>query len=143
FAIETSWREDRPRVRVSKYGLAASIVGSSREARLEDRSLVPDVAYTYPYSHRPLVEFMVGIPAEELSAPGAIRSLMRRAFDGLVPDRVLHRASKGYYPPAMMRAVRARAAAFVAVDRLEIVQRGWIDGPRLATAIRRLSEGNI
>jgi asparagine synthase (glutamine-hydrolysing) len=117
------------------------VLGYCNDARLQPQSDVADVIYTYPFAHRPLVEFVLAIPAEELSAPGATRSLMRRAFDGLVPSRILRRQSKGYYPPAVMRATRRRLATLPAVEQLQIVQRGWIDAARLGEAIRMQTDG--
>jgi hypothetical protein len=110
-------------------------------ARLDVPHHAPDVVYTYPFTHRPLVDFMLAIPGEELSAPGMTRSLMRRAFEPFVPPRILRRVSKGYYPPAAFRAARRLAAAMLPVDRLEVVQRGWIDAPRLQAALGALTDG--
>jgi asparagine synthase (glutamine-hydrolysing) len=128
-------------VRLSKRMLAASVLEYSLGARLNIPSRPFYVTYTYPFTHRPLVEFMLAIPEEELSAPGKPRSLMRRAFEGLVPARILRRVSKGYYPPSMMRAGRPVAASMRPVEKLEVVRRGWVDPQRLDTAIRTLIDG--
>jgi hypothetical protein len=130
-----------PRPSLSKRWLANAVLGYSNDARLEPRSEIPDIVYTYPFAHRPLVEFVLSIPGGELSAPGVTRSLMRRAFRGLVPDRVLRRVSKGHYSPAVMRAIRPRLASLASVDQLAVVRRGWIDRRRLDAQIRLLSGG--
>ena len=117
------------------------VLGYAEGGRLDIPHYPPDVVYTYPFAHRPLVEFVLAIPGEELSAPGVTRSLMRRAFNGLLPPRVLNRQSKGYYPPAAFRAARRLAASMVPVDRLEVVQRGWIDADRLRQSLRTLTDG--
>jgi asparagine synthase (glutamine-hydrolysing) len=100
------------------------------------------VTYTYPFLHRPLVEFMLAIPGEQLSAPGQTRALMRRAFDNIVPARILRRVSKGYYPPAALRSARQLAQSMLPADRLEVVRRGWIDPRQLEAAIRILTDGS-
>jgi hypothetical protein len=128
-------------IRLSKRQLATMLLGYSFEARLSLPTRPLDVAYTYPFVHRPLVEFVMAIPGEELSAPGEMRSLMRRAFEGLLPPRVAARRSKGYYPPAVMRALRPLAESARPVDRLEVVQRGWLDPRRLDAAIRIVIDG--
>ena len=66
---------------------------------------------------------------------------MRRAFKGLIPDRILRRVSKGYYPPALARALRPLAMDLLPVERSEVVRRGWIDPARLDPAIRILLDG--
>ncbi|MBI2220410.1 MAG: hypothetical protein HYU53_04320 [Acidobacteria bacterium] len=128
-------------IRPAKRALARMVLGYSVGARLDVPVLPPGITYTYPFSHRPLVEFMLAIPGEESSAPGDTRSLMRRAFAGFVPDRVLRRTSKGYYPPAAFRAAREAVASLSRIEDLEVVRRGWIDPARLREAIRALTDG--
>lgn len=128
-------------IRRSKRMLARMILGYSTGARLDVPYRSPEIVYAYPFTHRPLVDFMLAIPGEQLSAPGVTRSLMRRAFAGFVPPRILRRVSKGYYPPAAFRAARRMAAAMLPAHDLEVVQRGWIDAQRLQSAIRALVDG--
>jgi asparagine synthase (glutamine-hydrolysing) len=132
----------KSRPRRSKRELAALLLGYSVEGRLGFPMLPPDITYTYPFVHRPLVEFVVAIPGRELSAPGVMRNVMQRSFEGLLPDSVRTRTSKGYYPPAVMRAVKTLAMAARPVERLEVVERRWIDPKRLDAAIRLLVDGN-
>ena len=135
-------RAEVPRgVRRSKRALARMVLGYSAGARLDIPDRPPDIVYTYPFAHRPLVDLMLAIPGEQLSAPGATRSLMRRAFASFVPPRVLRRLSKGYYPPAAFRAARGLAASMLPVTDLEVVQRGWIDPSQLRAAIQTLTVG--
>ncbi|HEY0875790.1 MAG TPA: asparagine synthase-related protein, partial [Vicinamibacterales bacterium] len=101
----------------------------------------PDIVYAYPFAHRPLVEFVLAIPGEELSAPGIHRALMRRAFGGFLPPRIANRTSKGYYPPAAFRRLRQEAESIADVGELHVVRRGWIDAPRLREALRTLTDG--
>src|SRR5262249_57092261 len=112
-------------IRRSKRRLAELLLAYALQGRLNVPHLPPDLTYAYPFLHRPLVEFVMAIPGDELSAPGETRSLMRRAFDGLVPSRVLQRRSKGHYAPSVMRSIRPLAAEARPVDRLEVVPRGW------------------
>jgi asparagine synthase (glutamine-hydrolysing) len=129
------------RFRPSQRLLARTLLGYSHEARLSVPAPPLDMTYTYPFVHRPLVEFVLAIPGEELSAPGQMRSLMRRSLPGLLPARIVNRISKGYYPPGAMRALRPLAQAARPVDRLEVVQRGWLDAARLDAAIRDVIDG--
>ena len=41
---------------------------------------------SHPFSHRPLVEYMMTIPPEIVYRPGEPRRLMRRALSGIVPQ---------------------------------------------------------
>jgi asparagine synthase (glutamine-hydrolysing) len=59
----------------------------------------------YPYLDRGLLEFMYGIPREQLVRPGQRRSLMRRALVGIVPDELLNRKRKAYAARAPLAVV--------------------------------------
>jgi asparagine synthase (glutamine-hydrolysing) len=50
----------------------------------------------YPYLDRGLLEFLSGIPPEQLVRPGQRRSLMRRALVNIVPEEVLNRKRKAF-----------------------------------------------
>jgi asparagine synthase (glutamine-hydrolysing) len=62
---------------------------------------------TYPFLHRPVVEFLQAIPPSQILRPGERRSLMRRSMRHLLPDRVRNRRTKrnwdGVYCRALMR----------------------------------------
>jgi asparagine synthase (glutamine-hydrolysing) len=133
--------DDFTRVRAAKRDLWATLASYALGLRHNIPTAPPTIVHAYPFAHRPLVEFVLAIPGVELSAPGEMRSLMRRAFAGFVPARILRRTSKGYYPPSAMRAARPLAAALRPVERLEVVQRGWIDPKQLRAAITLMVEG--
>ena len=50
----------------------------------------------YPYLDRGLLEYMYGLPREQLVRPDQRRSLMRRALFGIVPIQILDRKRKGF-----------------------------------------------
>lgn len=60
---------------------------------------------TYPCLHRPLVQFLLSIPFEQLYRPGETRSLMRRALRQLLPREILRRRSKRSPDSALYRAL--------------------------------------
>jgi asparagine synthase (glutamine-hydrolysing) len=135
--------DDLRSIRPSKRWLARMLFGYARTSRLDLPLQPPGVTYSYPFSHRPLVDFMLAIPGSIVTAPGETRSLMRRALAGVVPPRVLRRHSKGYYPPAVLRTMRPAATELLPVSRLEIVRRGWIDPAALEAAIRTLVDAGV
>lgn len=53
------------------------------------------VDYTYPYLHRPLVEFMQAIPSDQKVLPELSRPLMRRAMQGILTATIVKRKGKG------------------------------------------------
>ncbi len=58
------------------------------------QSLV-DANVTFPYSHRPLIEFMVALPFDQCTRPGETRSLAHRAMRPFLPVEVAERKDKG------------------------------------------------
>jgi len=50
-----------------------------------------NIEFSYPFTHRPLVEFMLSIPAEQLARPHESKSLCRRALKDLLPEELIKR----------------------------------------------------
>ncbi len=64
------------------------------------------IEITYPFTHRPLVEFLQAIPVTQWIRPGETRSLMRRALRDYLPPQIAKRKGKGTPAEATLRAVR-------------------------------------
>lgn len=102
----------------------------------------PTVHYTYPYTHRPLVEFVLAIPNHIVVAPGERRRLMRRALAGILPPAIRSRFSKGYAGPYLMRSFRSTAEDLLnRVDSLAVVHLGLIDAARLRDRLIKFRAG--
>jgi len=63
------------------------------------------VEITYPFTHRPLVEFLQAIPPTQWIRPGQPRSLLRRALQTYLPVEIAQRKGKGSPAEATLRAV--------------------------------------
>jgi len=50
-----------------------------------------DVEFSYPFTHKPLVEFMLAIPPEQHARPHESKSLVRRALRDLLPAELIER----------------------------------------------------
>jgi asparagine synthase (glutamine-hydrolysing) len=142
-AIESShaMRSALSEIRPAKRPLAAMLLGYAFDSRLNLPHQPPALVFSYPFTHRPLVEYVMAIPGDQLSAPGEPRSLMRRAFAGFVPARILARRSKGYYPPSSARSIRRALSSLPPPDRLESVARGWIEPAIVEALIASVRDG--
>jgi asparagine synthase (glutamine-hydrolysing) len=60
---------------------------------------------TYPFTHRPLVEFLQAIPPTQWIRPGEPRSLMRRSLRTYLPAQIAKRKGKGNPTEAILRAL--------------------------------------
>lgn len=113
---------------------------------LELRSLQPPeqlqhLDYTHPFAHRPLVEFLMAVPADVLCGPGEPRRLMRRALSDLWPGKLRSRRSKGYFTPPWLEALRPLALDLLNRRQIEVVERGFVDRTSLRSRLERLSAG--
>lgn len=98
--------------------------------------------YTHPYTHRPLLDFLLAVPPALLCRPGEPRWLMRRALRGIVPDTILRRRSKGNYEGMFLKAMRDCAARLAeAPESMLLAKRGYIDLRSARARLRRLMQG--
>jgi len=98
--------------------------------------------YSHPYTHRPLVDFLLSIPPDVVCRPGERRRLMRRALRTVLPDALLRRRSKGDYEGRFLKAMRACATEMsVAPESLLLVRMGCVDAASVGSRLARLSRG--
>jgi len=97
--------------------------------------------YTHPFAHRPLVEFLMSVPANVLCRPGEPRRLMRSAFSDQWPAKLRTRRSKGLFNAPWQEALRPVARALLKVRHLNSVERGFVDGASVRSRLERLSVG--
>ena len=72
------------------------------------QSLV-DANVTFPFSHRPLIEFMLALPFDQCTRPGETRSLAHRALESLLPVEIAQRRDKGLSVYAYLAALAREA----------------------------------
>jgi asparagine synthase (glutamine-hydrolysing) len=133
-----NWREARPDRRRRFRALEGML--SSR--RLQAPEGLEQVAYTHPFAHRPLVEFMLSIPRSEVCRPGEPRLLMRRAFAGLLPEAVLHRKSKAAFGGIYDQCLAPMAAEMQAhPERILSVEMGYVERASLLDRLEKFAKG--
>jgi asparagine synthase (glutamine-hydrolysing) len=97
--------------------------------------------YTHPFAHRPLVEFLMSVPANILCGPGEPRRLMRAAFADYWPAKLRERRSKGVFNTPWQAALRPLARALASEKQLQVVERGIVDRASVTLRLDRLSRG--
>ena len=97
--------------------------------------------YTHPFAHRPLVEFLMTVPADVLCRPGEPRRLMRRALADLWPPKLRKRRSKGLFNAPWLEALRPLARDLLKARQLQLVERGFVDRASVLSRLERLSAG--
>jgi asparagine synthase (glutamine-hydrolysing) len=97
---------------------------------------------SYPYMHRPLIEFLQAIPFEQLLRPRENRSLMRRALRDFVPEKILWRKTKGNPSEGLARAIARECAALRSLfSDSRVCAYGFMDKAPLLAAIDRAKNG--
>jgi asparagine synthase (glutamine-hydrolysing) len=100
-----------------------------------------DLDYTHPFAHRPLVEFLMTVPADVLCRPGEPRRLMRSALSDLWPPVLRKRRSKGLFHAPMLEALRPLGQDLLKSRQLQVVERGIVDRASLVSRLERLTAG--
>lgn len=103
-----------------------------------------DHEMSYPFLHRPLVEFLCAIPFDQLLRPGESRSLMRRSLKSILPEPILKRRGKGN-PREIVSVMFARQwPIWKELFDAPLVERfGFVNLPLLRAAIDRLRHGVV
>lgn len=97
--------------------------------------------YTHPFAHRPLVEFLMSVPANILCRPGEPRRLMRAALSDSWPKKLRDRRSKGAFNKPWQAALRPLARTLAEARELQVVERKWVNLDSVRSRLERLSHG--
>ena len=96
------------------------------------------VAITYPFTHRPLVEFLQAIPPTQWVRPGEGRSLLRRALQTYLPTEIATRKGKGKPAEAVLRAVTREWSRLRELLRnARVCDRGYVNPNTLKALIEQ------
>jgi asparagine synthase (glutamine-hydrolysing) len=113
-----------------------------RSRRLQTPEALRHISYSHPYSHRPLLEFMLTIPSHVVFGPGQPRRLMRRAFDGLLPPMIVTRKSKASYATSFRAPLMPLAKQLLRQPTaIELVKRGYLDVQSLVNRLEKFTQG--
>jgi len=135
--FSNDWRQAAPERRKHFYSLSLAL-----ELRtLQAPELLQHLDYTHPFGHRPLVEFLMTIPADVLCRPGEPRKLMRSALSDLWPVKLRERRSKGSFNVPWQKASRPLARALLKSKKFHSVERGFVDRNSLRSRLERLCLG--
>lgn len=97
---------------------------------------------TYPFAHRPLVEFLQALPLDQFMRPGENRVVMRRMLAGILPDEIAKRRTKGNPREAIFRAIAREARRLRSVfESSRLCARGYIEKQPLFAALDRARHG--
>jgi len=131
-----NWRNAAPERR--KHFRELSLILQSR--KLQPPEPLEHLEYTHPYAHRPLVEYMMSIPADLLCGPGEPRRLMRLAFHDLWPPELRKRCSKDSFGGVLLDSLRPVAQRLAQKpSRLLVVERGYVEAKSLEQRLNRLA----
>lgn len=102
-----------------------------------------DANVTFPFSHRPLIEFMLALPFDQCTRPGETRSLAHRALQPLLPVEVAERKDKGLSFYAYMAALARESSR---LERLftnaRICEFGYVKPAALKEMVELTKTGN-
>ncbi len=135
--FSNGWMQAPPERR--KYFRTLSMLLELRQ--LQAPEPLQHLDYTHPFAHRPLVEFLMTVPADVLCRPGEPRRLMRAALADLWPRKLRERRSKALFNAPWHEALRPIAGMLLKAGQLNLVERGFVDGASVRSRLERLSVG--
>jgi asparagine synthase (glutamine-hydrolysing) len=127
-----------PSARDQALGFWTAVRGIATGHRRE----ISNVDVSYPFLHRPLVEFMQAIPHTQRVRVGQTRSLLRRSLTAVLPEKILKRRSKGNPSEIISRALMRewpRLQEFFKDAR--VCAHGFIDHSALASTTEGIRHG--
>ena len=118
---------------------------------MNDRSFIADeiehgFQLSCPFLHRPLVEFCLAVPFEQLVRPHETRSLHRRALRGVLPRAIADRRTKGGPGEAMIRGFRREGPVIQALFEdpdARVFARGYLDRRRFLEHVEKIRHGVV
>jgi asparagine synthase (glutamine-hydrolysing) len=131
------WMQAAPERR--KYFWSLSMMLELRQLQVPEP--LQHLDYTHPFAHRPLVEFLMAVPADVLCRPGEPRRLMRSALSDLWPLKLRTRRSKGLFNVPWQEALRPLAHALLQSRQLHVVECGFVDRASVVSRLEKLSAG--
>jgi asparagine synthase (glutamine-hydrolysing) len=100
------------------------------------------IEISYPFLHKPFVEFSLATPTTQHLTPGESRALMRRSMRGVLPERVrTRRRKKGPDEPLCRGIAREWTTLIDLVRDAHVVRRGYVEPDGLITALDRARYG--
>ena len=135
--FSNDWLQAAPERRKHFHGLSMAL----QLRTLQPPELLQHLDYTHPFSHRPLVEFLMSVPANILCRPGEPRRLMRSALSDLWPNRLRERRSKGSFNAPWQEALKPIARTLLKAKKLHSVEQGFVDRDSVRTRLERLCLG--
>jgi asparagine synthase (glutamine-hydrolysing) len=97
---------------------------------------------SYPFLDRCLIEFLIGVPADQKLRPTESRSLHRRAMKGILPESVRLRKGKQGPEESLLKALAHDWPNLLTVFRnAEVSQCGYIDGDAFLNDLFRAKHG--
>ena len=95
------------------------------------------IEHRHPFFDRRLIEFAMAIPENQRWRDGLQKQVLRRSLRGRLPASVLDRRDKSEFSMVFDESF-AQHGGDGLFDRLEIAQRGWVDGRRAREAYQQM-----
>lgn len=135
-ALQDRWRDDRLPIHLdslSQRQRFRPLYFARRHVNVDNVvafAATRGVELRHPFYDRRLAEFLLATPGGLLQRGYTRKYLLREAMRGDLPEMVRTRSTKANFTTPFVDAVLDRLEA-TRVDDLEVVRRGWVDGPRL------------
>jgi asparagine synthase (glutamine-hydrolysing) len=98
---------------------------------------------THPFTHRPLIEFVLALRPSIVWGPEHPRSFVLSALADVLPEPILTRRTKGNAAAALTRDLSATVSSAISdLDRWILVRAGYADAPTLRDLFSTFIDGS-
>jgi asparagine synthase (glutamine-hydrolysing) len=104
-------------------------------------SRYPDLYVSHPYSHRPLIDFCISVPMEQMQRRGETRSLLSRALSNLLPAKIANRKGKAIISECFARALKREWEYLGDIAKWRICLDGFIEPREFRESLDRMRIG--
>lgn len=138
-----SFKADTQRFPLTKRFLVEGLYQAAAHGVVSNSAWACGIHTTFPYMHRPLAEFVLGVPQLAFWDPAMVRAGMRRALAEVLPPTILERGTKGLPGAAMTRGVRPIVAELIeSTPTWRLVTEGYVEKDALRRAFTSVLDGS-
>jgi asparagine synthase (glutamine-hydrolysing) len=122
-----------------RYTLVAKATSVISSGYYRDRGCVE---LSCPFLDRPLIEFLLSIPSDQLVRPGDTRSLLRRSLRGILPEEIRLRKDKRGPDEAIYNAIKREWPKLTMMfEEAHLYKHGYVDRKVFREMLQRARYG--
>lgn len=104
------------------------------------------IEITYPFADRRIIEFLLQVPFEHFFANGLRRGLIKKAMEGILPDKIRKRSDKGYFSPGFVDILKkdhSKLKSIIEIAALNDITDGLINYEKISRELEKINNPDV